>query len=223
MRNVAICMALFLCLAGARPGTGQVLDEIIGNVVDGVMQEISGAVGGTDGANTDRQTGTREQLGNITACLFQAIESGDVARVRKLLARNPDLNARHSSGMPLMVYAAGWGNLEILEHLAVRGCRSDAADARGNTALHMAAVRGFDGVVRWLLRKGVLVDVANQAGQTPLLWAVDDGHASTVKLLLDNGARPDHRDRDGESAERIARRKGYTEILEHLDEARKTH
>jgi len=42
-----------------------------------------------------------------------------------------------------------------------------------------------------------------------------------VKLLLDNGARPDHRDRDGETPERVARRKGYAEILKYLAEARK--
>ena len=220
MRNVAICTTLFLCLAGATPGAGQVLDDIIGNVIDGVMQEVSGTIGGAEREKSERKRISRER-NDETAGLFQAIEAGDVARVRKLLARKPDLNARHQSGLPLMVFAAGWGNLEIMEHLAVRGCKADAADDRGNTALHMAAVRGFDEVIRWLLRKGVPMDVANRAGQTPLLWAVDDGHVSTVKLLLDNGARPDHRDCDDETPERIARRKGYAEILEHLAEAQK--
>ncbi len=222
MRTLAICTTIFLCLAGATPGAGQVLDDIIGNVVNGVMQEISGAVGDSEREKSERQTESRGRE-DESAGLFEAIEAGDVARVRKLLARKPDLNVRHSSGMPLMVYAAGWGNLEIMKHLAIRGCRVDAPDTRGNTALHLAAVRGFDDVVRWLLKNGVPVDVTNQAGQTPLLWAVDDGHASTVILLLGNGARPDHRDRDGETPDRIARRKGYAEILEHLAEAQKTH
>ncbi|HOT28461.1 MAG TPA: ankyrin repeat domain-containing protein [Candidatus Ozemobacteraceae bacterium] len=196
------------------------LDDIIGNVIDGVMRDISGSVGESSDSKPESKAATGKQ-DEITAGLFHAIETGDVAQVRKLLARSPDLSARHSSGMPLMVYAAGWGKLEIMKHLAVRGCRADVADDRGNTALHLSAVRGYDGIVCWLLRKGVPVDVTNQAGQTPLLWAVDDGHASTVKLLLDNGARPDHRDRDGETPERVARRKGYAEILKYLAEARK--
>lgn len=215
MKKLAICAVLFQCLAGAAPGAGQVLDDIIGNVVDGVMQEISGAVGSSEREIAERQPDARERE-DAAAGLFEAIEAGDVVRVRKLLARKPDLNALHSSGMPLMVYAAGWGSLEVMTHLAIRGCSVDAADTRGNTALHLAAVRGFDDVVRWLLKKRIPVDVTNRAGQTPLLWAVDDGHASTVKLLLDNGARPDQRDCDGETPERIARRKGYTEILELL-------
>ncbi|MBP7635253.1 ankyrin repeat domain-containing protein, partial [Candidatus Ozemobacteraceae bacterium] len=139
MRSLAICTAAFLCLAGAAPGAGQVLDDIIGNVVNGVMQEISGTVGGSEQKQSERQPESRE-LENETAGLFAAIEAGDVSRVRKLLARKPDLNVRHPSGMPLMVYAAGWGNLEIMKHLAIRGCRIDAADTRGITALHLAAI-----------------------------------------------------------------------------------
>jgi len=54
------------------------------------------------------------------------------------------------------------------------------------TAIHVAAAKGHDVVVRLLLDKGA--DVDNSSYRRPILVAAEQGHKSTVELLLDRGA-----------------------------------
>ena len=48
------------------------------------------------------------------------------------------------------------------------GVDADAANARGDTALHAAAARGYDSVIELLAAHGARLDRANADGQTPL-------------------------------------------------------
>jgi hypothetical protein len=41
----------------------------------------------------------------------------------------------------------------------------------GLTALHGAANRGNDDIIRFLVEKGAKLDVADKEGRTPLTWA----------------------------------------------------
>jgi hypothetical protein len=48
----------------------------------------------------------------------------------------------------------------------------NGADRLGNTALHVAAQKRFEGVVRLLAENGARLDVKNQLGDTPLALAL---------------------------------------------------
>jgi hypothetical protein len=63
--------------------------------------------------------------------------------------------------------------LEAVRLAAERGVDVNVANADGNTALHAAAVRGYDTVVKFLVEKGAKVDVKNKKGQTPLAAATE--------------------------------------------------
>jgi hypothetical protein len=63
---------------------------------------------------------------------------------------------------------------------------NDQNNDRRNTCLHIAALRGYEELVKIILRKnGVNVNALSRGGHTPPHYAVDDNHAGVVKLLLE--------------------------------------
>ncbi|ELU08128.1 hypothetical protein CAPTEDRAFT_87810, partial [Capitella teleta] len=56
------------------------------------------------------------------------------------------------------------------------------------TALHIAAMKGNNEIVKMLVSCGTTVDVTNESQETPLMWAVWGNHLATVSLLLELGA-----------------------------------
>jgi ankyrin repeat protein len=96
------------------------------------------------------------------------------------------------------VAAAG---LEAVKVAVELGADVNAANEDGQTAMHMAAFTGTDGVVQFLTDNGATVEVQDKHGETP--WSMAAGlspvlryrgqygsHESTAKLLLKLGARP---------------------------------
>ena len=97
------------------------------------------------------------------------------------------------------------------------GADMDAANEDGQTAMHMAAFTGADGVVQFLADQGAIVDLQDARGETP--WSMAAGlstvlryrgqygtHESTAALLLKLGARPVTQDElDARAAKATAR------------------
>ena len=63
-----------------------------------------------------------------------------------------------------------------------------AQDLRGRTALHWAAFRGHEAIVRLLLERGASHEVQDNEGRTALQVAVAYGHSTIVKVLITAGA-----------------------------------
>src|SRR5947207_13284167 len=58
--------------------------------------------------------------------------------------------------------------LEVVTALLECGAALDSVDKSGNTVLHLAAVKGYDSVVRFLASRGIDLNVRNGRGLTPL-------------------------------------------------------
>jgi ankyrin repeat protein len=110
--------------------------------------------------------------------------AGDVSVMRLLLARGADPHIQTFGGTTALMAAAGvnWvfdqtydeGAEALLE--AVRLCYElgmdvNAVNSMGLTALHGAANRGSDDIIRFLVDKGARLDVQDKEGRTPLKWA----------------------------------------------------
>ncbi len=154
-----------------------------------------------------------------TTPLLRAARAGDAPAIKLLLAHHalPDLG-NNSDVTPLMA-AAGVGTTGVdtrgkyktqaeasaaIKLLVAGGANVNAVDVRGLTALHGAALLGFDDVVRTLAAQKATLDVKDKRGFTPLDMALGKGgglgrggagataHQSTadlIKQLLANNAQ----------------------------------
>ena len=142
--------------------------------------------------------------------LLRAAKAADLPAMRLLLEHGADATLTTRNGVNAVMIAAGVGTREedttgrrkveadAVEAIALclaAGVDVNAADTRGQTALHGAALQGLDQVVRFLAEHGATLDVKDKRGFTPLDAAMGlaggrgfDGkaavpHESTAALL----------------------------------------
>lgn len=167
-------------------------------------------VNGRNSMEEPRWSGARYRRHMTGATAFMlAAKAADVEVMRLLLAHGADPAIDTEDGITPLMAAAGisWASnqdraseAQVLE--AVRllveelGADVNAASAVGETAMHAAAYRGADSVVRYLFDRGAALDVAALDGRTPLRVAdgVEYGnsfaaHPSTAALLRALGAK----------------------------------
>jgi ankyrin repeat protein len=142
-----------------------------------------------------------------TTPLMRAARSGDAASMRLLLDAGADPKLATKEGTTALQFAAGVGyrdkntkgtEAEALEALSVctdRGMDINQANSKGETALHGAASRGADSIVKFLVDHGAKLDVKTGRGFTPLDVALGKDsfglpvpHDSTVALMRSLGA-----------------------------------
>ena len=148
-------------------------------------------------------------LGEGATPLMRAAKTNDVAVMKLLLdaGSSPFLTLKDFT-TPLMISAAGGaraagygaafsvteaGTIEAMKLLIAHGADVDAFNANGQTALHRAAQRGADQVVRFLADQGAKLDMKDKQGRMPVDMAREPtrnpgaapgpGHESTVALL----------------------------------------
>ncbi len=148
-----------------------------------------------------------------------AAAANDAGLMRELVGKGADPLLTTEDGVTPLMVAAGLGRLEdrtqeeeknALEavKLAVElGADVKATDKDGQTALHGAAYRGGNAIIRFLAEKGAKLDAKDRYGQTPLSISEGDparlvdsrdkryrqlrgAHKSTAELLLQLGATP---------------------------------
>ncbi|XP_064187229.1 ankyrin repeat domain-containing protein 12-like isoform X1 [Anguilla rostrata] len=87
---------------------------------------------------------------------------------------------------------------------------------RGETALHMAAIRGDVKQVKELIRLGADVNVKDFAGWTPLHEACNLGHYDVAKVLIATGAEVNTQGLDDDTPLHDASSSGHKEIVRLL-------
>jgi len=93
-------------------------------------------------------------------------------------------------------------------------------DEYGNTALHLAAERGYRGVCKVLIDGGADVNQKNDSvGWTAVHYAAYEGHSDVLRMLIAHGAVPDVLDNSGDDAESYAKEWENMECLTILQEA----
>jgi uncharacterized protein len=166
-------------------------------------------------AKLDR--GNDMMLNTGTTPLLRAAKAGDIAAIRLLLARGADPTLTNRDGITPLMAAAGVGTaeqdttgrykteqqaIESIRILMEAGLDVNDTDRRGRTALHGAALQGYDEVIRFLAGQGARLDVEDRNGHTPLDAAlgraggfgftgqegvVREGTAAVIRELLGDG------------------------------------
>ncbi len=124
-----------------------------------------------------------------TADIHQAARSGDLAKVRELVEKDPALiRLKDENGRTPLHWAARGVHFELLKFLVEKGAEVGAADASGATALHNVAARGHLEACQWLVEKGAAVKAKSSDGATPFYYAATVGSREIMEYLLAHGA-----------------------------------
>lgn len=153
-----------------------------------------------------QDTGDRT-LGAGATAFMRAARSADAELMQILLDKGADAKLADKDGLNALMLAAGmsWADkirgteaqaLEAVKLCAASGLDVNTATTKGDTAMHGAANRGADSIVKYLAEKGAKLDVKDKQGMTPLDLAMGKSprtpagggsprpaHESTVALL----------------------------------------
>jgi ankyrin repeat protein len=142
-------------------------------------------------AKLDRGDDTMLTTG--TTPLLRAAKAADLPAMRLLLAKGADPKLATRAGITPLMAAAGLGSkeedstgrfkteeeaIEAIQLCLDAGVDINAANGQGQTALHAAALKGYDKVVQFLADHGANLSVKDRQGKTPLDAALGQGGGS---------------------------------------------
>ena len=144
---------------------------------------------------------------------------------RVLIKAGADLNALDSQRYDVLTISGVLGDAEMVRLAIASGADAGLTTSPyDGTALIASAHLGHVEVVRALIAGKAPLDHVNNLGWTALIEAIvlGDGrarHVAVVRALVGGGANVNLADRDGATPLRLARRRGYTEIVRILKRA----
>jgi ankyrin repeat protein len=145
-----------------------------------------------------------------------AAQNGHTETVKLLLTKLPRTNPPPKTRA--FHTAVKNGHVETAQFLLARKADVNAKDGleMQRSALHLAAARGLDEMIRLLLDHGADLEAADLRDQTALCCAISAQQEKTVELLLGRGANCSFKNRMGESAVHFAAMTGNIAIFRHL-------
>jgi uncharacterized protein len=117
---------------------------------------------------------------------IRAAKTGDVIAMKLLLDHGADPLLTTNDRTTALMAAAGLGwryglsqaaetdSIQAMQLCLKAGVSINAVNAKGETALHGAAMRGANPIVRFLVEHGARLDLADKEGRTPLNVAEGD-------------------------------------------------
>ncbi len=160
----------------------------------------------------------------MSADLFEAVKTGDVTAVQRLLDGGVALDSRDEDGLTALMLAAYSGDLAMVQVLIARGADVNATNAGGWSALSKAVYNpekqcGSAEVVKALIVAGANMEEAIGYGVRPLMLAAGYGETAVVELLLKSGADVMARNDGGYTALMMVKQKHYVDVVNLLHEA----
>jgi ankyrin repeat protein len=148
----------------------------------------------------------------------RAMEMGDVRAATRWLDEglSPDFEA-DIVGTGLMI-AASEGNIDLMRLFVERGARIDHVSRIGEQAIALAAWKGHQKAVEWLIDHGASLDPPDKTWGA-LHYAAFAGHRRIVELLVARGARLDARAPNLATPLMMAVREGHEPIVRALVDA----
>ncbi len=162
--------------------------------------------------------GTKSMI--MDEVMKSAIEGGDEAKTRELIAHCYDINCKDEGGITPLLLAASYKHENILRLLLEKGAHPSTRCDKGNTTLHwltsIPEIPITETLIDLLLRNRPPFEVANGEGVTPLMNACLDGETMLATRLISHGADIHATDSEGRAALYLAAREGQLEIVKVL-------
>ncbi|MCV7201048.1 hypothetical protein B7435_17355 [Mycolicibacterium peregrinum] len=124
--------------------------------------------------------------------LLTAATNNNAARVRELIGRGADPEARDQRGRTPLVAATKNGATNAARALIEAGADVNAKDDLQDSAYLYAGAEGLDDILELTLSHGADVRSVNRYGGTALIPASEHGHVSTVRRLIAAGVDVNH-------------------------------
>jgi ankyrin repeat protein len=152
--------------------------------------------------------------GRSESRLSEAIQAGNRAEIRKLLAVPAEVRAIEPDGTTPLHWAVRSDDLETSKALLAAGANASAANRYGVTPLSLAAVNGNAAIIEALLSSGASANSTISKGQTVLMTAARTGNPAAVRVLIDHGADVNARESQlGETALMWAASENHAEVV----------
>jgi ankyrin repeat protein len=146
-----------------------------------------------------------------------AVKSGDLAALRKLIASRADVNAASGDGSTPLLWAAYNSDAEMTQTLIAAGAKPDVPNNYGVTPLLQASRTGDAAVMEVLIKAGADPKRANPQGETPLMAASHSGSLPAVRLLLARNVDLNATDTvQGQTALMRAGAEGHLDVVDAL-------
>ncbi|MEB3198872.1 MAG: ankyrin repeat domain-containing protein [Candidatus Sericytochromatia bacterium] len=142
-----------------------------------------------------------------------AASSGDVARIKALVAKGQSLDTPDSEGYTPLMWAALNGQVNAVATLVYLKANLDLQDREGYTALIWATQNKYETVVRQLVNAGAALNTRDNHGYTALHWSAQDGQLAVARILLAKGADPNVRDNEGYTPLMWAAQQGHGTLV----------
>lgn len=138
---------------------------------------------------------------------FEAAATGDVDRLRDVLAEDPAfVKAWSADGFTALHLACFFDQPRACTLLLDAGASTEvaASNPSGVYPIHSAAAARSATIIRLLLAHGAVVDTVQHGGWTALMAAAKSGDAESVTVLLAAGGNPGKPSEDGSTARDLA-------------------
>jgi len=145
---------------------------------------------------------------------FRAVRGDNASGVRSLLQRGFDPNTRDENGQTGLLIALREPSPKVIQVLLESPqLNVDIANAKDETPLMLAAIKGQQDLVTQLLKRDAAV---NKTGWAPLHYAATSGQLTIMKVLLDNYAFIDAQSPNGTTPLMMAAMYGSGEAVKLL-------
>jgi quinoprotein dehydrogenase-associated probable ABC transporter substrate-binding protein len=121
--------------------------------------------------------------------LSEAIIANDPARVKFLVSKGADVNARGSQGYTPLTSAARQRYTDMIKLLLKLGANVNARDADNMTPLLEAVIRDDVPSIKVLLAHGANVQARGPQGFDPLALSIEERRYEAAQALIDAGAK----------------------------------
>lgn len=125
----------------------------------------------------------------ISGEIHQAVESGDLAALKAILAQTPgEVNTKDATNNSPLHLASVEGHKEVVEILIAHGADVNIGDNENSPPIVNAALRNHIEIVRLLLDNGASASLVDNNEMAPLHFACMGGNPEIVRMLIEKGA-----------------------------------
>ncbi len=214
--TLVFCLSTTAVTAQVPPDSREIADYrgLFKAVVEKDIPALKAAIAQT--ANIDERDGYQRTALHVAAYV------GNHDAMRLLVKAGADPNALEYDRYDMVTIAAVANDLDTMELALKLGNRADNVTSRyDGTALIAAAHLGHYEIVESLIKADAPLDHINNLHWTAVIESIvlgDGGrnHQRTLKALIDAGANVNISDRGGDSPLTLAKRNGYTAMIEML-------